>query len=132
MQPSVRSLLFLSPCIALAVTFFVRAQDTPIQTDIPQVEGNIRIEYAEVLRVEPVYLPAPQTDDHDALPTEANVVPVQDGEGGHTLAYDVDYILRGIKYRSRIPYDPGNRLQVQLTVTPILVPEGSDPDSPRL
>jgi len=131
MRTSLRSLLFLSPCIALAGTFFVHAQDTPIQTDGAQVEGNIRIEYAEVLRVEPVYLPAPQTDTHDAPPTEANAVPMQDDEGGHTLTYDVDYILRGVKYRSRIPYDPGNRLQVQLTVTPVLVPEGPDRDSPR-
>ena len=34
------------------------------------------------------------------------------------IAYDVDYIYRGMKYRSRLPYDPGNRLKVQVTLTP--------------
>jgi len=131
MRPSLRSLLFLSPCIVLVGSFFVHAQDTSIQTDTPQVEGNIRIEYAEVLRVEPVYLSAPQTAHHDAPLTEAQTVPVQDGESEPILVYDVDYILRGVKYRSRIPYDPGNRLQVQLTVTPVLTHEGTDRASPR-
>jgi len=132
MRPSVRSLLFLSLGIALAGMSFVYAQDTPVQTDSAQVEGNSRIEYAEVLRVESVYLPAPQAQTHDAPPTEADTIPMQDGEDERILAYDVDYILRGVKYRSRIPYDPGNRLQVRLTVTPVLAPEGTDPDSPRL
>jgi uncharacterized protein YcfJ len=34
------------------------------------------------------------------------------------IAYDVDYIYRGMKYRSRLPYDPGNRLKVQVSLTP--------------
>ena len=39
------------------------------------------------------------------------------------IAYDVDYVFRGMKYRSRLPYDPGNRLRVQFSLQPV-VPEG--------
>ena len=28
------------------------------------------------------------------------------------IAYDVDYMYKGMKYRSRLPDDPGNRLRV--------------------
>lgn len=40
------------------------------------------------------------------------------------IAYDVDYIFRGMKYRSRLPYDPGNRLRVQFSLQPV-VPDAS-------
>ena len=40
------------------------------------------------------------------------------------IAYDVDYVVRGVKYRSRLPQDPGNRLRVKVAVTP-MVPEGN-------
>lgn len=36
------------------------------------------------------------------------------------IAYDVDYVHHGIKYRSRLPYDPGNRLRVRVSITPIV------------
>ncbi|ACA11334.1 hypothetical protein LZ757_10365 [Xylella fastidiosa subsp. morus] len=36
------------------------------------------------------------------------------------IAYDVDYIYKGTKYRSRLPEDPGNRLPVRVLVTPYL------------
>ena len=36
------------------------------------------------------------------------------------IAYDVDYIFRGMKYRSRLPYDPGNRLRVQFSLQPVM------------
>jgi len=100
------------------------------QADSVQIEGNMRTEYAEVLRVEPVYLPAPQ--DADGTPCAAVVtdprthdacVYAEIGEDGQMLVYDVDYVLRGVKYRSRLPYDPGTRLKVRLSVTPMLPPE---------
>lgn len=37
------------------------------------------------------------------------------------IAYDVDYVYRGMKYRSRLPYDPGNRLRVQVSILPVVV-----------
>ena len=39
------------------------------------------------------------------------------------IAYDVDYVYRGMKYRSRLPYDPGNRLRVRVSVIPY-IPDG--------
>jgi len=36
------------------------------------------------------------------------------------IAYDVDYVHHGVKYRSRMPYDPGDRLRVRVSVTPIV------------
>lgn len=40
------------------------------------------------------------------------------------IAYDVDYVFRGMKYRSRLPYDPGNRLRVQFTLQPVVSDAG--------
>ena len=34
------------------------------------------------------------------------------------IAYDVDYVYKGTKYRSRLAEDPGNRLRVRVAVTP--------------
>ena len=34
------------------------------------------------------------------------------------IAYDVEYMYKGAKYRSRLPTDPGNRLRVRVSVTP--------------
>ncbi|HEX5755410.1 MAG TPA: glycine zipper 2TM domain-containing protein [Arenimonas sp.] len=33
-------------------------------------------------------------------------------------AFDVEYQYKGEKYMSRLPYDPGNRLRVRVSVTP--------------
>jgi len=37
------------------------------------------------------------------------------------IAYDVDYVYKGSKYRSRLPKDPGSRLRVRVSVTPYLI-----------
>ena len=34
------------------------------------------------------------------------------------IAYDVDYVYKGIKFRSRLPEDPGNRLKLRVSITP--------------
>lgn len=145
------------------------AQNTVIQTE------NVRVEYAQVLRAEPVYQTLRATsmverceqstpvqgeqeqrrgiarvvgavkdvltpgnsgasddeaaDDEDAepivLPGEGcRMVPVE-REFRRPIAYDVDYVHKGVKYRSRLPYDPGNRLRVRVSVTPIVPPAGS-------
>ncbi|MGH8031526.1 MAG: hypothetical protein ACREO8_03970 [Luteimonas sp.] len=140
----------------------VAAQNTVIQTE------NVRVEYAQVLRVEAVYqtlratsmverceqstpverqeegprrgigrvlgavkdalTPTSQeTGDGDgeqaaSTPSSPNcrMVPV-DREFRRPIAYDVDYVHHGIKYRSRLPYDPGNRLRVRVSVTPVVL-----------
>jgi len=36
------------------------------------------------------------------------------------IAYDVDYVYKGVKFRSRLPEDPGNRLKLRVSITPEL------------
>lgn len=41
------------------------------------------------------------------------------------IAYDVDYVYKGAKYRSRLPEDPGNLVRVRVSVTPVVGPVDS-------
>jgi uncharacterized protein YcfJ len=132
---------------------------------------NVKIDYAQVLRVEPVYQtlrasrteerceslpaapqkpaekkqepgafsrmwdsvkgafaseaaePAPAPAPAPAPPATAakreNCQLVQIGrEFQRPIAYDVDYVYKGTKYRSRLAEDPGNRLRIRVSVTP--------------
>lgn len=127
------------------------AQETVIQVE------NVRLDYAQVLRVDPVYQtltatqieqqcedkPAPEATQPKGLsrivgkvkhalgsdeavtaaPDEnCRMVPVK-RQFRRPIAYDVDYIYKGMKYRSRLPGDPGNRLRVRVSVTPYVVPD---------
>lgn len=114
------------------------AQHTVIQQE------NVRFDYAQVLRVTPVYqtLTATRTEQRcdvakqdsrlsravgaikDALRREeaaqgvdCRPVPVE-REFRRPIAYDVDYVYKGAKFRSRLPEDPGNRLRIRIAITP--------------
>ena len=50
---------------------------------------------------------------------ECRMVPVE-REFRRPIGYDVDYVHRGVKYRSRMPYDHGNRVRVRVSVTPVV------------
>ena len=154
---SIRPLLL--PCI-LASLALAAAPAAAQETVIP-VE-NVRIGYAQVLRVEPVFqtltatrmeqycdgklVPAkappakgisrlvgkvknalgPKDGDPppppDAEPTgDCRMVPIR-REFRRPIAFDVDYMYKGMKYRSRLPEDPGNRLRVRISVTPYMAP----------
>ncbi|HVI59786.1 MAG TPA: hypothetical protein VM619_13075 [Luteimonas sp.] len=63
--------------------------------------------------------------DEAAPAAGCRVVP-SDREFRRPIAYDVDYVHHGVKYRSRLPYDPGDRLRVRVSITPI-VPAGTRP-----
>jgi uncharacterized protein YcfJ len=123
----------------------LHAQETVIQVE------NVRMDYAQVLQVAPVYqtLTATQIQqqcDGEPVPEpspkglarivgkikalgsrsaeagattgrDCRMVPVQ-RQFRRPIAYDVDYIYKGMKYRSRLPSDPGNRLRVRVSVTP--------------
>lgn len=39
-------------------------------------------------------------------------------EEQQVVGYDVEYMYKGEKYMSRLPYDPGNRLRIRVSVTP--------------
>jgi uncharacterized protein YcfJ len=56
----------------------------------------------------------------DALLTRNCKVVEVGREFRRPIAYDVDYVYRGTKYRSRLPDDPGNRLRIRVSVTPHL------------
>lgn len=104
---------------------------------------NVRVEYGQVLRAEPIYETQTeawlerQCEDgnnrllsriagavKDALkPGKAEEqgncrdVPVE-RQFRRLVAYQVDYIYKGNKYRSRLPYDPGNRIKLRVSVAP--------------
>lgn len=147
-------------CVAGALWFALptMAQDNPEPAPERQPE-NVRIEYAQVLRAEPVYLTlratsmverceasSPAVDAEEgktgfarvigavkgALTPDPKVEEVAPSAGGRCrmvplqrefrrpVAYDVDYVHKGVKYRSRLPADPGNRLRVRVSVTPVV------------
>lgn len=117
-----------------------QAQDaTVLQTE------NVRYDYAQVLRVTPVYQTLKATrveqrceqggkadsrigrvvgavkgalsrDEADAQ-GDCRSVPVE-REFRRPIAYDVDYVYKGSRYRSRLPEDPGNRLRIRIGITP--------------
>ena len=133
------------------------AQDTVIQAE------NVRMDYAQVLRVEPVFQvlratrleqqcagkPVPPksppkgfsrivdvvkdalgdkpADEKPATTTveDCRMVSVQ-REFRRPIAFDVDYMYKGMKYRSRLPHDPGNRLRIRVSVTPWVAPGASE------
>ncbi len=117
---SATALRCLSLPLWLATALCAQAQSTVTQTP------NARTEYAQVLRVEPVYqtLRAFAVEERcdssgDTGQAGRQCRPVRvEREFKRPIAYDVDYIHRGVKYRSRIPYDPGKRLRLKVSVTP--------------
>jgi len=147
--------LGLSACAAVTAA----AQDTAPVTVLP-VE-NVRLDYAQVLAVEPVYqtLRASRTEMRceEKQPPRPPVQPQEEGrwtrivdsvkgvftrepepapkaepvrpscrmvpverEFRRPIAYDVDYVYKGFKYRSRLAEDPGNRLRIRVSVMPYI------------
>lgn len=115
-------LLCLLPCLSAVA----RAQDAG-------VTPNMRVEYAQVLHVEPVHqtLHAKATEEDCEHPAEASgLTPSKrncrtvrvDREFQRVVGYDVDYIHRGVRYRSRLPVDPGKRLRIRIIVVPDMPP----------
>jgi len=105
---------------------------------------NVRYDYAQVLRVQPVYaVTGPATSWVPCTP--ADVAPAKAPGGrlsrvvgavkgalgrptgapdgcGEPTAFDVDYVYKGMKYRSRLAEDPGNRLRLRVSVMPSPMP----------
>lgn len=110
--------------LLLAVIMSVHVQDAAAQT------SNVRTEYAQVLRVQPVYQTLKTYATEQKCATGVDSSRANDNcrsvrverEFQRPVAYDVDYIHRGVKYRSRLPIDPGKRLRVKISVTPDIPP----------
>jgi len=143
-------LRLLLPILLACLWFWtspVAAQHTVIQQE------NVRYDYAQVLRVTPVYqtLTATRTEQRceegkpdsrisravgaikdalrrdDAEPKDGDCRSVQvEREFRRPIAYDVDYVYKGAKFRSRLPEDPGNRLRIRIAITPA-VPGATTP-----
>lgn len=58
-------------------------------------------------------------EPEEAGERDCTVVPVR-REFQRPIAYDVDYVYKGSKYRSRLAEDPGNRLRIRIGVTPVV------------
>lgn len=167
-------------CLACSMVLPAAAQETQAR-DSAGGEGpirvvpaeNVKFDYAQVLRVEPVYqtLRATRTeercDDIPVVEVRSGARPSEQPETGvfsrmvesvkdmfaresaepaparepapasatprggancrlvqverqfqRPIAYDVDYVYKGTKYRSRLGEDPGNRMRVRVSVTP--------------
>lgn len=50
---------------------------------------------------------------------ECRDVPVPQ-EFTRPIAYDVEYMYKGNRYRSRLPFDPGHRIRLRVSVTPVV------------
>ncbi len=149
---------FLSAVLAAGLAAPASAQEPQVVTGLQQ--ENVRIEYAQVLRAEPVYQTLhatsmvercdPPADDEDedsrrgfarvvgavkgALTPDPKVEEVAPSAGGdcrmvpverefrRPIAYEVDYVYKGVKYRASLPYDPGNRIRIRVSVTPLVSP----------
>ena len=149
--------------LAGAIAAAPAAAQHAVKREVIQVE-NVRMDYAQVMRVSPVYqtLHATRAEQRCKTPSGIVVVEPRDGEKGRferfvdavrdvlspgevprsvdaipgdaidcevvqverefrrAVAYDVDYVYKGAKYRSRLPHDPGNLLRVRVAVTPVL------------
>ena len=151
-------------CRLLLPALLVAALASPAlaqETVIPR--QSMRTDYAQVLRVEPVFqtltatrmeqqcdgkvvapkdpprglsrivgavkdafTPSPDGEAEESAPpatADCRLVPVE-REFRRPIAYDVDYVYKGMKSRTRLPYDPGNRLRVQVSITPFVPPAG--------
>ncbi len=118
----------------------VCAQEQPREVVLP-VE-NVRHDYAQVLSVRPVYQTLHTTSMEKVCdPREpafsATLARVMSSvrskaaeqaqncrmepvtkEHRRTIAYDVDYMYRGSKFRTRMDRDPGNRLRIRISIAP--------------
>lgn len=108
-------------------------QSTPVQAASLDADGDgngdgQRRGLSRVMgAVKDALTPGPSDDGEAQAPAPATpregcrMVPVE-REFRRPIAYDVDYVHKGVRYRSRLPYDPGNRLKVRVSVMPVVPP----------
>lgn len=93
------------------------AEDTVVPAE------QVRYDYAQVLRVEPVEqvvtVGVSERRCADARGRECRQVRAP-RELRRTIGYDVDYTWRGSKYRSRLAQEPGRRLRIRVGITPVI------------
>lgn len=121
------------------------AQEVPREVVLPA--ENVRYDYAQVLSVRPVYQTLRTTSMEQVCDTREpaisatlarvmnavrNRASAGDAAGDakncrmepvvkehrRTIAYDVDYMYRGAKFRTRMDRDPGYRLRIRIAIAP--------------
>ncbi len=158
------SLFFMLLCVFAWPAVSVHAAEPDPKNRVVVIE-NVKLDYAQVLNVEPVYQtlratrieeqceaeqaapvavasvedesrinrmvdsvkemftrrpePAPAAVPPTSTRRNCRVVEVP-REFRRPIAFDVDYVYKGTKYRSRLPEDPGNRLRIRVSVTPYI------------
>jgi uncharacterized protein YcfJ len=65
-----------------------------------------------------------QAENSAMLSADCRIVEVG-REFRRPIAYDVDYVYKGTKYRSRLPEDPGRRLKLRVSITPQVTEEAA-------
>lgn len=143
-----RSILVLGlPAILLAGGMaFAQSSQSP-RREVVLPSENVRFDYAQVLAVRPVQQVLRTTrvervcsdprHPNTVVPTPAAGASHSGGSEGRsegtlrncrmapvlrefrrTIAYDVDYVYRGSKFRTRMDRDPGNRLRIRISIMP--------------
>lgn len=131
------------PARVLALAAFAVSALSAAATAQTTIE-NVRYDYAQVLRVEPVYPLSSTSPGRPACTSSASsasqfgsgrlsrVVGAVKGALNRTTAadrdcvlpsaFDVDYVYKDMKYRSRLVEDPGTRLRLRVSVMPSPMP----------
>jgi len=65
-----------------------------------------------------------KNSDPNYVPSGCHMVEVPRGGDGPPSGFDVEYDYKGDVYVARMPYDPGNRIRVRVTVVPADEPRG--------
>ncbi|GAA3923375.1 hypothetical protein [Luteimonas lutimaris] len=90
---------------------------------VPAADGEEKSRLARVVGAVKDALTPGKDAEEDATtvqPREGCQLVPTEREFQRPIAYDVDYVHHGVKYRSRMPYDPGDRLRVRVSITPIV------------
>lgn len=144
-MPISRSLAASCLPAGLLVAAVAFAQEAQREVVLPA--ENVRYDYAQVLAVRPVYQTLRTTamervcdprepamsatlarvmsavrirGSDDKAAEEARNCRMEPVVKEHrrTIAYDVDYMYRGSKFRTRMERDPGNRLRIRVSIAP--------------
>lgn len=137
----------ISP-LALFALVFAMAPAGRVQAQVILQAENVRTEFGQVLSAEPIYENQRETwierqcqdGNRQWLSRIAGAVkdafkpgPSHDGKCRdvpvdrsfrRVVGYDVDYMFKGTRYRSRLPYDPGNRIKLRVSVAPYATASG--------
>lgn len=106
-------------CMALAMSFASPQSQQDDETLVPTEQ--VRYDYAEVLRVQPVEQVVTTGVVERRCNEEGKCRQIRvPKELRRTIGYDVDYTYRGSKYRSRLAQDPGRRLRIRIGITPVV------------